>query len=95
MGLLDEIHRVTLPICKIDLVYIMWCDMAAHNIDTDAEMESEHVGQDCGSDTLYYVADGELTEIYSDGDYESVLKDVFAKFLRYIFTNHIEPLIEQ
>lgn len=95
MGLLDEVHRVTLPSCTIDLELILWCDMMANNIDTNVDMESEHVGYDCGSDTLYYVADGELIEVYSDGDYVSVLSDIYAKYVRHIFTNHIEPLIEQ
>ncbi len=94
MDLLDEIHRVTLPVCAINKLYVEWCNIVAGKVDIYAEMEREQVAQDCGSNTLYYVVEGELIEIYSDGDYESVLDDIYAKYIRYMFSTQIEPEIE-
>lgn len=58
----------------------------ADKIDPDAPMEQKNIGCDMGQDTLFILrSDFTLAEIYSDGDWESVNTDDYAKKIYYYF----------
>lgn len=79
---LDALHDKAPVNTYDDIDTILNMTEYADKIDPDAPMDSKNIGCDMGQDTLFVLrSDFTLAEIYSDGDWESVNTDDYAKII--------------